>query len=174
MKRIAGRVSLALTLFTVVGLTVPALAAEAPKGMVAITIASRNQPDPGGTYTIPLVYPLLTMKLVGGGEAAPIGKFSTVEQPMLRMGVDGAGLWTEAVGVFTGQNGDSITYEYKGLIPRQEAAFIITGGTGRFTGANGSGIMTWADDATPGYLVCKFVGFISEPAKPASDATGGW
>ena len=164
MKRMSGRLSLALTLLTVVGLTVPALAAEPPKGMVAFTAASRNQPDAAATYPVPLVPPLLTMKLVGGGEAAPIGKFTTIEQPMLRMGVDGSGLWTEANGVFTGQNGDSVTYEYKGLIPRQEAAFVITGGTGRFKGATGSGSMTWADDATtPGYLVCTFVGFISEP-----------
>ena len=66
---------------------------------------------------------------------------------MIRLGVDGNGLWTEAVGVFTGQNGDSITYQYKGLVPRQEAAVLITGGTGRFKGATGSGTMTWADDA---------------------------
>jgi hypothetical protein len=166
MKRMSGRLSLALTLLTLVGLTVPALAAAPPKGMVAFTAASRNQPDPAASYTIPLEYPVMTMKLVGGGEAAPIGKFSTIEQPMLRFGVDGSGLWTEAVGVFTGQNGDSITYQYKGLIPRQEAAFVITGGTGRFKGATGSGSMTWADDATtPGYLVCTFVGFISEPLK---------
>ena len=162
----SGRLSLALTLLTLVGLTVPALAAEPPKGMVAFTIPSRNQPDPAATYTIPLEYPLLTMKLVGGGEAAPIGKFTTVEQPMIRMGVDGSGLWTEAFGVFTGQNGDSITYQYKGLVPLQEAAFIITGGTGRFKGATGSGSMSWGDDpTTPGYLICKFVGFISEPLK---------
>jgi hypothetical protein len=32
--------------------------------------------------------------------------------------------------------------------------------------ATGSGRMTWADDATtPGYLICTFVGFISEPIK---------
>ncbi len=166
MKQMSGRLSLALTLFTLVGLTVPALAAEPPKGMVAFTIPSRVQPDPAASYPIPLDPPLMTIKLTGGGDAAPIGKFTTIEQPMLRMGVDGSGLWTEAVGVFSGENGDTITYQYKGLIPRQEAAFVITGGTGRFKGATGSGSMTWADDAkTPGYLVCTFVGFISEPLK---------
>src|ERR1044071_1919045 len=128
MKRMSGRFSLALTLLTLASLAVPALAAAPPKGMMAFTAASRVQPDSAATYPIPLVPPLMTIKLVGGGEAAPIGQFTTIEQPMLRFGVDGSGLWTEAVGVFTGQNGDSITYEYKGLIPRQEAAFAITGG----------------------------------------------
>ena len=162
----SGRLSLALTLLTLVGLTVPALAAEPPKGMVAFTIPSRVQPDAAASYPIPLDPPLLTMKLVGGGDAAPIGKFATIEQPMIRLGVDGNGLWTEAVGVFTGENGDAITYEYKGLVPRQEAAFVITGGKGRFKGATGSGRMTFAEDAkTPGYFVCTFVGFISEPIK---------
>lgn len=162
----SGRLSLALTLFTLIGLTAPARSAEPPKGMIAFTIPSRVRPDDTASYPVPLIPPLMTLKLVGGGDAAPIGKFGTIEQPMLRMGVDGSGLWTEAVGVFTGGNGDSITYEYKGLIPRQEAAFVITGGTGRFKGATGSGQMTWADDPTaPGYLVCTFTGFISEPAK---------
>jgi hypothetical protein len=166
MKRMSGQLSLALTLLTLVGLTVPALAAEPPKGMVAFTIPSRVQQDSAATYTIPLDPPLLTIKLVGGGDAAPIGKFTTIEQPMLRMGVDGNGLWTEAVGVLTGENGDAISYQYKGLVPLQEAAFVITGGKGRFKGATGSGRMTWADDATtPGFLVCTFVGFISEPIK---------
>jgi hypothetical protein len=166
MKRMSGRLSLALTLLPLVGLALPALGAEPPKGMVAFTIPSRVQPDAAASYPIPLLAPAMTMKLVGGGEAAPIGKFTTLEQPTLRFGVDGAGLWTEAVGVFTAENGDTLTYEYKGLVPIQQAAFIITGGTGRFKGATGSGSMTWADDAkTPGFLVCTFVGFISEPLK---------
>ena len=166
MKPMSGRLSLALTLLTLGGLTVPARAAEPPKGMVAFTIASRNQPDAAASYPIPLIPPAITMKLVGGGEAAPIGKFTTLEQPTLRFGVDGAGLWTEAVGVFTAANGDTLTYAYKGLVPLQQAAFIITGGTGRFKGATGSGSMSWADDATtPGYLVCTFVGLMSEPVK---------
>jgi hypothetical protein len=162
----SGRLSLALTLLTLVGLSVPAHAAEPPKGMIAFTIPSRVRPDDTASYQIPLDPPAMTLKLVGGGDAAPIGKFSTIEQPMLRFGVDGSGLWTEAVGVLTGENGDSITYEYKGLVPLQKAAFIITGGTGRFKGATGSGSMSWADDpTTPGYLICTFVGFISEPIK---------
>jgi hypothetical protein len=166
MKRMSGRLSLALTLLTLAGLMVPARAAEPPKGMVAFTVPSRVQPDPAASYPIPLLAPAMTMKLVGGGEAAPIGKFTTLEQPTLRFGVDGAGLWTEAVGVFTVENGDTLTYEYKGLVPLQQAAFIITGGTGRFKGATGSGSMAWADDAkTPGFLVCTFVGFMSEPPK---------
>ena len=53
------------------------------------------------------------------------------------------------------------------MVPLQEATFVITGGKGRFKGATGSGRMSWADDATtPGYLICTFVGFISEPIKP--------
>ena len=166
MQRTSGRLSLALTCLTLVGVTVPALAAEPPKGMVAFTIPSRVQQDDAASYPIPLDPPALTIKLVGGGDAAPIGKFTTLEHPTLRFGVDGSGLWTEAVGVFTGENGDAITYEYKGLVPLQQAAFVITGGKGRFKGATGSGLMTWADDAkTPGYLICTFVGFISEPIK---------
>jgi hypothetical protein len=162
----SGRLSLALTLLTLVGLTVPALAAEPPKGMVAFTIPSRVQPDAAATYTIPLEPPLLNMKLVGGGEAAPIGKFTSLENPMIRLGADGSMLWTEAVGVFTGENGDAITYQYKGLMRLGDADFIVTGGRGRFKGATGSGRMTFAEDAkTPGYFVCTFVGFISEPIK---------
>jgi hypothetical protein len=164
MKQMLDRLSLALTLLTLVSLAVPALAADPPKGMVAFTLPSRVQPDPAATYTVPLDPPLMTIKLVGGGDAAPIGKFSTIEQPMIRLGVDGNGLWTEAVGVLTGENGDTITYQYKGLVPLHEAAFVITGGIGRFKGATGSGRMTWADDTTtPGFLVCTFVGFISAP-----------
>src|SRR5947209_8745333 len=97
MKRMSGRMSLALTLLTLVGLTVPALAAEPPKGMVAFTIPSRVQQDAAASYTIPLEPPLLNWKLVGGGEAAPIGKFTTIENPMIRLGVDGSMLWSEAV-----------------------------------------------------------------------------
>jgi hypothetical protein len=166
MKRMPDRLSLALTLLTLVGVAVPAIAAEPPKGMVAFTIPSRVQPDAAASYPVPLDPPLMSIKLVGGGEAAPIGKFTTIEQPMVRLGVDGNELWTEAVGVFTGENGDAITYQYKGVVPIREAAFIITGGRGRFKGATGSGRMSWAEDATtPGYLVCTFVGFISEPIK---------
>lgn len=163
MKRMSSRLSLALTLLTVLGLTFPALAQTPPQNMVAFKVASKVTVDPAATYVIPLEPPLLYAKLTGGGEAAPIGAFTTIESPQIRLGVDGAELWTDALGVFTGSNGDAIFYHYKGVVPRQEATFVITGGKGRFLGATGSGTMTWAKTANEGGFICTFDGVISAP-----------
>jgi hypothetical protein len=163
MKRMRCPISLALTTLLAVGLAAPLAAQQTPTDMVAFKVVSTVKQDDAATYVIPLDPPLVSIKLVGGGDAAPIGKFTAIENPLVRQGVDGNGLWTEAVGVFTGANGDAIFYQYKGVVPRFVAGFVITGGKGRFKGATGSGVMTFGPTANAGEFTCSFDGVISAP-----------
>jgi hypothetical protein len=157
--------SLALACLSVLGLAVPGVAqAQQPaREMVPFKVASKVKVDPAATYVIPLEPTLLSVKLTGGGEAPPLGAFTTIESPQIRQGVDGKDLWTEALGVFSGTNGDAVFYQYKGIVPRMEATFVITGGKGRFLGATGSGVMTWVATANQGEFICTFDGTISAP-----------
>jgi hypothetical protein len=98
---------------------------------------------------------------VGTAEGAPIGKVSVVESQHAQSGVDGKVLFYQGTGVWTAANGDAIFYTFLGLGNENTEAFLITGGTGQFLGASGSGGATWT--ATADGLTVTWVGFISAP-----------
>ncbi len=79
------------------------------------------------------------------------------------MGVDGQFLWSSAEGVFTTATGDALYWRTNGLAG-QPAAFVITGGRGRFCGAAGSGaIPRIVVDSATGDATLTWEGTLSVP-----------
>jgi hypothetical protein len=81
---------------------------------------------------------MVSQAVSGKGQSDLVGEFTIVAHRTVQMGVEGQFLWSSAEGVFTMANGDALYWRTNGLAG-QPAAFIITGGRGRFCGAAGSG-----------------------------------
>jgi hypothetical protein len=165
MKRIPGRLSLALTALFAAALALPSAAQvqEVPKDMVAFKLVTTAKDDPAASYLLPLDPPIYVFKSVGGGEAAPFGKVTATEQGLEQQGVDGKGLWAEVNGTWIGEGGDAVSFKYKVLARPMEAGFLIIGGKGRFKDARGSGRMAFTFNEGTGEFTCTFEGFISAP-----------
>jgi hypothetical protein len=131
--------------------------------MVAFKIVMSSKEDAAAGYLLPLEPPLGVYKMVGSGEAAPFGPVTAVEHGFSQRGLDGKELWYEAIGVFSGANGDAVFFTYRGVSQTPEATLVITGGKGRFLGARGTGIMTAVPGAAAGDWTCTFSGTISAP-----------
>jgi hypothetical protein len=165
MRRTVHSPGLAAMLLTLLGVTLSSVAqAQAPpKDMVALNVVLKVTHDPASQYLLPLAPPLEIVKSVGTAEGAPIGKVTVVESQRAQYGVDGKVLFYQGTGIWTGANGDAIFYTFLGLGNENTEAFLITGGTGRFQGATGSGGGTWTANADFTELTITLVGFISPP-----------
>jgi hypothetical protein len=97
------------------------------------TLTNRFQSTP-----LPLSPAMVSQAVSGTGRSDLLGEFTIVAHRTVQMGVDGQFLWSSAEGVFTTASGDALYWRTNGLAG-QPAAFIITGGRGRFRGAAGSG-----------------------------------
>lgn len=122
-----------------------------------------------GTVTVtPLTPPLASVLIEATGNASQLGKF-TLEVPHLVNQALRAGVGTY---VFTAANGDTLTADFTGqatvvspgVIATHETA-VITGGTGRFAGANGSFVADRTFFMTTGLTVGSFEGSISSPGQ---------
>jgi hypothetical protein len=164
MKQRFHPLGVATTLVAALALTLggTARAQQPPKDTVALKVVVNTKIDAAGSYVIPYDPPLEFDKLVGKADGTPIGPCDSIEHDYYQVGVDGSPLWTDAVGAWTAANGDAIFFSYKGLGDPPKTTFIITGGKGRFKGASGSGVMTYAMTGAD-TAVCTFVGFISAP-----------
>ena len=116
---------------------------------------------------------LESWRLTTKGSAAPLGKFHYVSELRVHFGVDGLPLSiTDGVGAFTGEHGDALFFTLSGIVQPNtdaknptlypfEATYIITGGTGQYAYAVGSGRIVGTVDPNKG----EFVGNWG-PAKP--------
>jgi hypothetical protein len=165
MKRISGRISLALALL---GLMLPALAQEPPKDMVPFKATiTGGLPD---VFVVPLNPPLGFGRVSGQGEATDLGPITYIEHHVAHLDVNGIPrAATDAVGVLTAANGDAIFLNYSGLVRpvtdglAAEMAFTILGGRGRFAGATGSGAITVALNSVKKTMSCVMEGVVSRP-----------
>jgi hypothetical protein len=101
------------------------------------------------------------------GESDLLGAFTWVDRHVAYLGVDGIGKAVTGNMAFTASNGDALFLTWIGLIHSPgvtEDAFFVTGGSGRFAGAKGSGVLTTAPDATTKVLTWSYEGMISAPA----------
>jgi hypothetical protein len=146
MNRLWNPISLALTV-VVLGQSV-VLAAEEPPQRVPFKATMT------GEYrglVIPLPAPMVSEQLTCKGQADLLGPVTSIEHYFVRFDVAGKlASVTDGIGVLTGANGDALFISYSGLAAgqvapgefgRQELAFTITGGQGRFAGATGSGVI---------------------------------
>jgi hypothetical protein len=99
------------------------------------TLTNRFQSTP-----LPLSPAVVSQAVSGKGQSDLVDEFTVVAHRTVQMGVDGQFLWSSAEGVFTTASGDALYWRTNGLAG-QPAAFIITGGRGRFYGAAGSGVI---------------------------------
>jgi hypothetical protein len=144
-----------------VTLSSAAQAQALPKDMVALKVVEKVTHDPASVQLVPLAPPVSVIKSVGTAEGTLIGNVSVIESQHAQSGVDGGLLFYQGTGVWTAANGDAIFYTFLGLGSENTEAFLITGGTGRFLGASGSGGATWTANADG--LTITWDGFISAP-----------
>jgi hypothetical protein len=122
------------------------------------TLTNRFQSTP-----LPLSPAMVSQAVSGTGQSDLVGEFTIVAHRSVQMGVDGQFLWSSAEGVFTMANGDALYWRTSGLAG-QPAAFIITGGRGRFCGAAGSGaIPRIVVDPATGDATLTWEGTLSVP-----------
>jgi hypothetical protein len=170
MKRSSARVSLVLTLLTLLACTGPTLAQELPKDMVAFK-ATMSGP-PGDVFVLPLVPPVLVARVSGTGQASELGAFTYVDSHTGHVDVQGAiQSLTDGIGVMTAANGDALFIRFSGLGQpttnppgvTAQMPYTVIGGKGRFQGAIGSGIIHAVFDADKKTLVYTLEGTISRP-----------
>jgi hypothetical protein len=170
MKRCTFRVSLALTVLAVLSLIAAAAAQQRPASLVPLTFAFRST---GNNFTIPVDPPVVSTRLfLTNGQSDLLGPFRGIGHVINHLGPDGQLAYNDGgVVALTGANGDAIFYTYAGVVSpattpsvrRLAQAATITGGTGRFAGATGSGILTIAIDLSNGQATGTFAGMITTP-----------
>jgi hypothetical protein len=131
------------------------------KGTVVIPVAQIKE------GVIPFSPPLATAIITGTGQADLLGQVTYVDHHTLRLGVDGMPKSLEGEGAMTAANGDALFFTWRGLFNaatgRAEDVFFITGGTGQFCGATGSGALTTVRDDKQGTFTWD--GMIQLPKK---------
>jgi hypothetical protein len=147
----------------------PAAAAASPPKLVPFKITFAITTD---RIVIPANPPIQAVRVSWSGQSDLLGPVMGVSAHTNHLGVDGLPISsTDGVGVINGANGDAFFITYRGLIhpPNPpgvfpyEFAFNITGGTGRFTGATGSGTLTGVTDIPHKLATDTMEGMISAP-----------
>src|SRR5437016_1865372 len=130
-----------------VGLAGPAEAAD----LVAFKATMVSPLTQDSIVTIPVSPPVISAHITGPGQSPLLGAFTYIDHHRSHVGVDGVPKYTaDALAVMTAANGDALFVKYSGFVHTTatpgilmgEDAFIITGGTGKFLGATGSGTQT--------------------------------
>jgi hypothetical protein len=170
MKRMSGRLSFTLTLLTLWGLALPALAQEPPKEMVPFKATiTGGLPD---MFVLPLDPPVIFSRVSATGQASDLGAFSYLESHVAHLDTQGAvRTITDVFGVMTAANGDAIFIQLSGLAQPTttppgltlQLAYTVAGGKGRFQGATGSGVVHGVLDADKKTMVCELEGTLSRP-----------
>jgi hypothetical protein len=166
MKNRMYRVGLALTALALLGIALPGRAAQNLVPFKATAVVTSD------SIMIPLTPPIApTRVMYSNGQSDLLGPFTGLAHQITRLNPDGTRLSiTDGIGVWTAANGDSIFLSYSGLYgsvtPEQitfQKAIAITGGTGRFAGASGSGILNGVGDLVKKQTTMTFEGMITPP-----------
>jgi hypothetical protein len=175
MNRVWNPISLALIMLALPGSVAPGFAQQATKDMVVFkaTMAGEFR-----GLVIPLNPPIVSEQLTTTGQSDLLGQVTSVEHYFVRLGVDGKlASVTDGTAVLAAANGDALFLAYSGLASgnpavegekgRQELAFIVTGGRGRFAGATGSGVIRdvlFRQGTPPKFSITRtFEGMITAP-----------
>jgi hypothetical protein len=170
MKSCIYRVHLALTALALIGLALPASAQQpSAQNLIAFKATAVVTSD---SMVIPLTPPVAATRVsYTSGQSDLLGPFTGMAHQINRLNPDGTRLSiTDGIGVWTAANGDSIFLSYSGLYlsvtPERisfQKAIAITGGTGRFAGASGSGILNGVGDLVKKQTTMTFEGMITAP-----------
>jgi hypothetical protein len=170
MKSHRYRVSLALTALALLGLARPGSAQQpSTQNLVPFKAAAVVTTD---SIMIPLTPPIVPTRVTySSGQSDLLGPFTGIAHQITRLNPDGTRLSiTDGIGVWTAASGDSIFLSYSGLFPSItpemitfQKAIVITGGTGRFAGASGSGVLNGVSDLVKKQTTMTFEGKITAP-----------
>jgi len=171
MKNRMYRVSFTLTALALTGLALHARAAESPtQSLIPFKASAVVTTD---SIMIPMTPPIVPTRVAySSGQSDLLGPFTGIAHQITRLNADGTRLSiTEGVGVWTAANGDSIFLSYSGMYPPSstpdqilfQKAVAITGGTGRFAGASGSGAINGVVDVVKKQITMTFEGKITPP-----------
>jgi hypothetical protein len=170
MKSCIYRINLTLTALALLGLALPGRAQQpSAQNLVAFKATAVVTSD---NMMIPVSPPVAATRVsYSSGQSDLLGPFTGIAHQITRLNPDGTRLAiTDGIGVWTAANGDSIFLSYSGLFgsitPEQitfQKAIAITGGTGRFAGASGSGILNGVADLVKKQTTMTFEGRITAP-----------
>jgi hypothetical protein len=178
MKNCTIRVGPALTLLSLLVLAVPGRAQQPNKTSANLVPFKFTTAEAGDAFAIPVNPPMLAVRSsFAHGQSDLLGPFTGLGHEIAHLSADGGLSYvTDGVGVITAANGtDAVFLTWAGLvfpsatpgIVPVEAHVTITGGTGRFVGATGSGVLkesiNVSADLSKGGSMYTFEGMISTP-----------
>jgi hypothetical protein len=152
-------ISLALVVLTLLGLAAPASAADqVPYSATDVTVSTNRTRVPGG---------IIQSDVSGTGNATYLGDYTATGTALL----DPHGNFTYT-GCNVGANGkDSVCFALSGHVERTQdpcvvtsaGPYTVTGGTGKFANATGSGTFTSQSDTCTNTTTTTVTGTISQP-----------
>jgi hypothetical protein len=171
MKTCMYRGSLALTALALTGLAVPGRAQQ-PSALNLVPFKATAVVT-SDSMMIPVSPPVAATRVsYSSGQSDLLGPFTGMAHQITRLNPDGTRLSiTDGIGVWTTASGDSIFLSYSGLfLPPTtpgfysfQKAITITGGTGRFAGASGSGVLNGVTDIAKKHATITLEGMITAP-----------
>lgn len=178
MRNCTSRVGRALTLLALLGLAVPGRAQQPNQSPPKLVPLKFTAVETGEAFDIPVNPPITAVRLsLTSGQSDLLGPFTGIAHNILHFSADGIpSYFTDGVGVITAANGtDAIFLAWIGVVPPSTTGDVptdlrvtITGGTGRFLGATGSGVLLdlvhiTAGNPPKGVGMWNFVGLITAP-----------
>jgi hypothetical protein len=164
---------------TLLGLALPTAsqAQQPPQNPMSLDLVAfkgtQTSVTPGATAVVPIDPPVVVSS--GGvfkGESALFGPYTATQHFTIHLGVDGNPVFQIGEAVWTGTNGDALSFgpivvlflapTTPGVVPLQ-GAFTIRSGRGRFLGATGSGIVRGEVDMKTGAVTLTIEGLVTRP-----------
>lgn len=164
---------------SLLGLTLPVAAQsqQTAQGQPSVELVAfkgtQTRMTPAATAVVPVDPPVVVS--AGGvfkGESALFGSYTALQHFTVHLGVDGKPLFQIGEAVWTGTNGDALSFgpivvlflapTTPGVVPLQ-GVFTIRSGRGRFLGATGSGIVRGEVDMKTGAATLAIEGMVTRP-----------
>lgn len=169
---------LTVAALTLLGFTLPsAQAQQTPQSQPTVELVAfkgtQTLVTPATRAVVPVDPPVVVSS--GGvfkGDSALFGSYTALQHFTVHMGVDGNPLFQIGDAVWTGTNGDAISFgpivvlflppTTPGVVPLQ-GVFTIRSGRGRFLGATGSGTVRGDVDMKTGAATLTIEGLVTRP-----------
>jgi hypothetical protein len=155
-----------------IGVAGPATATDPASQELLPFTATVKGPLPAPAGMTPTNPPIAHFFQSFAGDSNVMGKITYADHHPAQLGLDGKLLGvTHGVGTLTATNGDAVYFTYSGAARQTQTGgycnhfFLITGGTGRFAGAVGSGYLNAEGDSAKNEGTFTFDGMIALPKK---------
>jgi hypothetical protein len=138
-----------------------------------VSFQAKMEGPPPPAFEIPVRPLIRSVHLAATGESDLLGQFQWASHVLFRPSIDDTIPTpnTDGIGAMTATNGDAVFFSFSGLtrgtgpgLVETDSVFTITGGSGKFCGAVGSGTIHDAVDFNKGRYVQTMNGVILLPA----------